>query len=109
MPASAPFNLDALVKAAGRVIIKGAEHDVLPINGKGFHALATVDGAETKLAVVYDIAGDCVPSATKDQILALIPEQVNAIIGIATGRITEVEQLFPNGETPATTETASPA
>ena len=106
--ATAPINLDALVKDAGRVIINGAEHAVRPINGKGFHALTTAADDENKLAIAYAIAGDCVPSASRDEILGLIPEQVNAILGIATGQIAEVEKLFPNGETPAT-ETSSPA
>lgn len=97
-------NIDPFATVAGTVTTGGVKHDVLHLNGREYRTLNASNGGT--LLECYDIAARLVPTLDTD---TLTGAQVGAIIGIADGRITEVESQFPNFEGPTTTEPPAPA
>lgn len=98
-----PVNLDVFSDVAGCVILNGAEHNVLHLNGEEFRVLS---GAYSVLDV-YPIVERIVPTLGAEAAWKLTAERVGNIIAIADGRVADVESQFPNGTGPATTEPQS--
>lgn len=100
-------NLDLLSTAAGRVMLKGQERDVLQIDGAGYLALYQLEEAgNTDIRPLYDVAARMVPSLSEAEVLSLTAVQVGAVLAIARRLVFAIEEQFPNSDGP--TESESP-
>jgi hypothetical protein len=106
MPTQKP-NIDLLRKSAGVATILGAEHEVKFIDGEGYRQINSIppDTPEYTLAV-YDIVERCIPTLGAD-VWKLDGQQAGALLGICLYGVKEVEEQFPNGSAPATSENAA--
>jgi hypothetical protein len=93
-------NIDALRRDAGKIIVDGDEHFVKQINGVAYHAFKTATSEQEALEAHYLAVGSCVPTLPEAKVRALTIDQMQAIVLLALGKITEVEKAFPNGVRP---------
>lgn len=100
-------NIDLLRSRAGDATIGGVEHPVLFIDGEGYRQINAIppNTSEYTLAV-YDIVERCIPTLGAD-VWKLDGQQVGALLGICLYGVREVEEQFPNGSAPATSENAA--
>jgi hypothetical protein len=113
--------LEAIRGAAGQVSLRGAIHDVTPMDGAGFRDLRIIGekykndtASNDDLDTLYRIAARCVPSLGLEEVYHLTIPQLNGIIAMAANRIELVEEMVrgvvaKNGERPAATENGAPA
>lgn len=86
---------------AGQIRITDDErlHDVLKLNGLQYQRLEAIQDTDPA-TLLYELAHECVPSLTREEVLALDRDLVGAILVLAGQGIAAVEQLFPNAESP---------
>lgn len=87
---------------AGQVLLKGRQHAVTSVSAATLQLMRNAK-PENYLDVALVTVTRVVPSLGEDDIAALNPAQLEAIIAIATGDVDAVAKLDPNadGPTPA--------
>lgn len=90
MPQS--INLDALIDPNLSVVLNGKTVRVKPIDGRCYQLLSKLESGEQAVGIMYDIAGRCLPDLTEDEVFALTPQQVKAVVAVASGQAEEVEE-----------------
>lgn len=97
--------LDPFSTVAGKLIVDGVSHDVLHLTGREYRLLN--NGGS--ILECFAIAARIVPSLG-DKVYDFTGVQIGAIIGVADGRVAEIELQFPNSFGPTlSSENAAPA
>lgn len=91
-------NLDELIDSRLAVVLGGREIPVKPIDGIGFQLITGLT-AETGTEKMYEVAARCLPSLQREDVLALTPAQVGAVVKLASEGVEKVEAASsPNGK-----------
>jgi hypothetical protein len=80
----------------------GVDREVFNMSGESWQLLAHLEQSKDQLEDIFRVVADCIPSALPEQIRALAPEQMTAIVVAARGRIDDVmkfAEVPPTGTT----------
>lgn len=98
--------IDPFSAVAGTVTVDGLKHDVLHLTGREYRKL---DSEATTVLDCFAIAERIVPSLG-DKVYDFTDLQIGAIVGVAVGRVKDVELQFPNSSGPTLpNDSATPA
>lgn len=92
------IDLDALDRPAGKVKLLGEERVVQAIDAAGYRTMKKIQedynmGGFPDVDKMYELAGQCCPSLSPEQVSHLKMEQVSAIIAIAGNRVDAVKKF----------------
>lgn len=102
------LDLDSLSAPAGRVVLHGEEHDVLPFDGASFHLMAQLQKEQERLSkaeatpsdhleflsLACKLAHRIVPTLSGEQVAKLSDKQLAAILQLGAGQVDAVEAMI---------------
>jgi hypothetical protein len=110
VPKGEVVDLDVLFQVR-RVKLNGRVITVKPLDGLSYHKLfqLTKDGPVHKgedLLTMYEVAKQCLPDMTEEEVMKMSAPQIGALIGVAQSSIDEVESTIPKRKAPSRTGSA---